>query len=115
MQRCSALAGRRNPKRECWNDATASVGLDGLTPHALRHTCASLAIAAGATVVEVKELLGHQSAAVTLDVYSHLFEGALDAVGDRLDAAARASAELSRTKRGPRVVELAARRSRKGA
>ena len=31
-------------------------------------------------------MLGHKSAAMTLDVYTGLFDGDLDAVADRLDA-----------------------------
>ncbi len=36
-------------------------------------------------------MLGHASAAMTLDTYADLFEDDLDTVGDRLDAAARAA------------------------
>jgi hypothetical protein len=32
-------------------------------------------------------MLGHASAAMTLDIYAGLFDGDLDAVADRLDAA----------------------------
>jgi integrase len=66
--------------------------LDGLTPHGLRHTAASLAVGAGANVKAVQRMLGHASAAMTLDAYAGLFEDDLDAVAARLDAAARASA-----------------------
>jgi integrase len=38
----------RTFQRAVFDEAAAAVGLDGLTPHALRHTAASLAIAAGA-------------------------------------------------------------------
>lgn len=60
-----------------------------LTIHDLRHTAASLAIAAGANVKAVQRMLGHASAAMTLDVYGHLFDDDLDAVSAALDAAAR--------------------------
>jgi integrase len=53
----------------------------------LRHTAASLAVSAGANVKGVQRMLGHASAAMTLDVYSGLFDDDLDAVADRLDAA----------------------------
>ena len=43
-----------------------------ITPHALRHTCASLAISEGANVKVVQRLLGHASATMTLDRYGHL-------------------------------------------
>jgi len=56
-----------------------------ITAHALRHTAASLAISAGANVKVVQRMLGHSSAAMTLDVYADLFDSDLDAVADALD------------------------------
>lgn len=68
--------------------AVKAAGLKGMgiTPHKLRHTAASLAIAAGADVKVVQLMLGHKSAAMTLDVYGHLFPDRLDEVADALDA-----------------------------
>lgn len=60
-----------------------------VTPHDLRHTAASLAVSAGANVLAVQRMLGHKSAAMTLDVYADLFEDDLDQVADALDAAKR--------------------------
>ncbi len=51
------------------------------------HTVASLAIAAGANVKPVQSMLGHASAAMTLDVYAGLFTDDMDAVAELLDAA----------------------------
>lgn len=62
------------------------------TVHDLRHTAASLAIASGANVKDVQRMLGHASAAMTLDTYAGLFDDGLDDVADRLDAAARVAA-----------------------
>lgn len=59
--------------------------LGDLEPHELRHTCASLAVSAGANVKVVQRLLGHEKASVTLDVYSDLFETDLDDVARRMD------------------------------
>ena len=73
----------------------AAAGLDGLTPHGLRHTAASLAVSAGANVKHVQRMLGHASAAMTLDVYSGLFDDDLDAVADRLGEAAEAAVPRS--------------------
>jgi integrase len=74
--------------RRGWlDDAASMIGQDGLTPHELRHTAASLAISAGANVKAVQRMLGHASAAVTLDVYSDLFDSDLDAVSAALDQA----------------------------
>jgi len=78
--------------------AAQQSGLPGLTPHDLRHTAASLAVQAGANVKAVQRMLGHASAAMTLDVYAGLFNDDLDAVADRLDAAAAlARADYLRT------------------
>jgi integrase len=59
--------------------------LPRITAHALRHAAASLAISAGANPKVVQRMLGHASAAMTLDVYADLFESDLDSVADRLD------------------------------
>lgn len=56
-----------------------------VTAHALRHTAASLAISSGANVKVVQRMLGHASAAMTLDVYADLFDSDLTAVADKLD------------------------------
>lgn len=56
-----------------------------VTPHDLRHTAASLAVSAGANVKVVQNMLGHKSAAETLDVYSDLFDTDLDKLADQLE------------------------------
>jgi len=49
-------------------------------------------------VKAVQRMLGHASAAMTLDVYADPFDDDLDAVADRLDAGARlAAADSLRT------------------
>jgi len=58
-----------------------------VTIHDLRHTAASLAISAGANVKAVQRMLGHASAAMTLDTYADLFDDDLDAVATALDLA----------------------------
>ena len=67
-----------------------------LTPHDLRHTAASLAISAGANVKAVQRMLGHASAAMTLDVYAELFDDDLEAVSTALDQA-RSAAVVAKT------------------
>ncbi|MEW5813078.1 MAG: tyrosine-type recombinase/integrase [Actinomycetota bacterium] len=78
----------RNFRRDVFDDAVDALGLD-ITPHNLRDTAASLAIQAGASVVAVARLLGHESAATTLNHYAGLFPSDLDNVAAKLDAAAR--------------------------
>jgi integrase len=83
---------RNRNARSAWFDAAArAIGEPGLTPHELRHTAASLAIKAGANVKAVQRMLGHASAAMTLDRYADLFDDDLDDVADRLDALRAAS------------------------
>jgi integrase len=76
-----------NWRRDVFDRAAEDVGLAGLTPHELRHTAASLAVSAGANVKAVQKMLGHASAAMTLDVYAGLFDDDLDGVAERLDRA----------------------------
>lgn len=80
--------------------AAARIGLAGLHPHELRHTAASLAIASGADVKVVQQMLGHKSATMTLDLYGHLFGDRLDLVAEALDAA-RTAALVYPTCTGP--------------
>lgn len=75
-------------KKSWWRTAMLDAGLD-LTPHELRHTAASLAVSSGANVKAVQRMLGHKSAAMTLDVYSDLFDSDLDEVAVALDTARR--------------------------
>lgn len=63
-------------------------GVPNLTPHDLRHTAASLAVQSGANVKAVQRMLGHKSAAMTLDIYADLFEDDLEAVAEAMNAAA---------------------------
>lgn len=72
--------------------AVARSGVPRVTPHDLRHTAASLAISAGANVKSVQRMLGHASAAMTLDIYADLFEDDLDAVAVALNSAATVAA-----------------------
>jgi integrase len=57
-----------------------------VTPHDLRHTCASLAVSVGVNVLALQRMLGHKSAKMTLDTYADPFDDDLDAVADTLHA-----------------------------
>ncbi|MGA4690713.1 tyrosine-type recombinase/integrase [Rhodococcus sp. AB351] len=65
--------------------AVQRAGIERITPHDLRHTAASLAVSAGVNVKALQRMLGHASAAMTLDTYSDLFDEDLDAVAATLD------------------------------
>ncbi|HWU46843.1 MAG TPA: site-specific integrase [Humibacter sp.] len=78
-----------NGSRSWFLSALAEAGLERLTPHDLRHTAASLAVSSGANIKAVQRMLGHKSAAMTLDTYADLFDDDLDAVAIRLDEGGR--------------------------
>ena len=48
--------------------------MPALRVHDLRHTAASLWLAAGADPKVVQRILGHGSAAMTMDLYGHLID-----------------------------------------
>jgi integrase len=50
-------------------------GLPKLTMHGLRHTWATLAMAAGVPAKVVQEHLGHTNVSITLQLYSHVSPG----------------------------------------
>lgn len=69
-----------------WKTAITKAGLPDLRFHDLRHTAASIAIASGASVKVVQNMLGHASAAMTLDVYAALWEEDVTKTAERIDA-----------------------------
>lgn len=91
----------QNFRHHVFDPAVRAAGLDGLTPHGLRYTAASLAITSRADVKVVQRMLGHASATMTLDLYGHLYGDRLDEVADRIDAlrtARRTLADSLRTR-----------------
>ncbi|BDD73013.1 hypothetical protein JCM4020_36330 [Streptomyces coelicolor] len=86
-----------NFRSRVFDPAVKEAGLSGLgiTPHKLRHTAASLAIAAGADVKVVQLMLGHKDASMTLNIYGHLFPDRLDEVADALDAGRKVALALA--------------------
>jgi len=78
------LLDGRNFQHRVLDQACTRAAIERVTPHEFRHTAASLAIAAGADVKVLQQMLGHSSAAMTLDLYGHLFPDRLDEVADRM-------------------------------
>lgn len=83
-----------NFKRRSYDNAVAAVNArggavripEGLWVHDLRHTAASWAVQSGASVKSVQRMLGHATAAMTLDVYAGLFDQDLDDVAAKMEA-----------------------------
>lgn len=66
----------QNWRNRVWFPALRAAGMDeieGLVIHSLRHTYASIAIKSGADVKTVQKIMGHASAAETLDTYADLW------------------------------------------
>ena len=80
-----------NARRDWFDRAVKDSGIGYLTPHELRHTAASLAVRSGESVLAVQRMLGHASAAMTLDTYADLFDDDLDLVMDKVTAARTAA------------------------
>ncbi len=93
----------RNSAGNQWRSLRARVGMDAFTLHDLRHFFASGLIADGCDVVTVQHALGHSSASITLNVYSHLWPKAEDrtrVAAANLMAATADSADSVRTLAG---------------
>jgi integrase len=100
-----------NFRRQVWYTAVEQADLpQGLRIHDLRHTCASLLIAAGANPKAVQVHLGHSSISVTMDRYTHLFPSDVEALIGRLeDIRARNLAAQPRPNERSQGIELGGR------
>lgn len=67
------------------DEAWAAAGLDRLTLHDCRHSYVSLMSAAGCSLEEIGDFVGHSSSYM-VDRYRHLLDGQRDKAADRLDA-----------------------------
>jgi integrase len=72
-----------------FDKAVAKLGLEGVTPHTLRHTAGSLAISEGASIVTVQTLLGHLNATTTMNVYAHQLPDDFDNLAAAMDKATK--------------------------
>ena len=82
VKRCQQAADAARAQEARHGQEPTTPAFPRITAHALRHTAASLAISSGANPKVVQRMLGHASAAMTLDVYADLFESDLDAAAE---------------------------------
>lgn len=82
---CDGCGGWLNPSNfsRWWREYSASIGFAGLRAHELRHTYASMLLENGEAIKTAQTLLGHASAALTLDTYGH-----------KINTASRLSADI---------------------
>ncbi|MCZ4078909.1 site-specific integrase [Rhodococcus sp. H36-A4] len=97
--RSGGVLRNKNARRYWFDQAVVDARLPRVTPHDLRHTAASIAISVGANVKAVQRMLGHASAAMTLDLYAGLFEDDLNDVADRIEGPSTASVTALRVVR----------------
>lgn len=60
------------------------LGLPSITIHDMRHTHASLLLAAGEQIKVVSERLGHSRASITMDIYAHVLPGQQEKAAKRI-------------------------------
>jgi hypothetical protein len=77
-----------------WQPATRAAGLERLRFHDLRHTSATLSIAAGASTRELMARMGHSSSAAALR-YQHVLAGQDAAIAAALDELIEAASALA--------------------
>ena len=75
-----------NAQVESLAEAAGLDGIEGLCVHSLRHTYASLAIAAGCDVKTLQTVMRHASATETLNTYTALWPDRLDDVTHAIEA-----------------------------
>lgn len=73
--------------RKCLYRLLEDLGLPRIPLHGLRHTMATLMLAAGEHPKVVSERLGHSNPSFTLTVYSHVLPGMHEDASRRLEAA----------------------------
>src|SRR5215211_589565 len=73
------------------NAIIASAGVPKIRIHDLRHSHATLLLAAGQPLKVVSERLGHAKTSITLDTYAHVLPDMQDRAVDAIDAALRHS------------------------
>jgi integrase len=64
----------RSPWRRAWDHTILAAKVRRIRPYDLRHTFASLLIAAGKNPLYIARQMGHYSAGFTLDTYGHLMD-----------------------------------------
>jgi integrase len=81
--------GRRiRDMRKAWTNILEDCGLEGVTPHVLRHSVATNLVRDGVPIIEVAKLLGHKDSRITERVYAKFAPDYLDNVVSKLTIAA---------------------------
>lgn len=68
-----------------WLPVVKAAGVPKIRPYDMRHTCATLLLAAGVGVKVISERLGHEDVSMTLRVYAHVLPDAQEAAARSVD------------------------------
>ena len=79
----------RNLERRNFKPILAAAELPDIRLYDLRHTCATLLLAAGENPKVVSERLGHASIVLTMDTYSHVLPTMQKSATEKLTALLR--------------------------
>ena len=81
--------GRRiRDMRKAWANILEDCGLEGVTPHVLRHSVATNLVRDGVPIIEVAKLLGHKDSRITEKVYAKFSPDYLNNAVSKLTIAA---------------------------
>lgn len=86
---CDTAGGylrKSNVLRRSFQPILTRAGLPDMRPYDLRHTCATLLLAAGESPKVVSERLGHANIRLTLETYSHVLPGMQQQAATKLNA-----------------------------
>ena len=84
---------RHNLTRRAFYPLGQAAGVSKIRLYDLRHTAATLNLAAGVPVKVVSEQLGHASATLTLDTYSHVLPHMQEEAAAKVEALLREAEE----------------------
>lgn len=77
-----------NFTKRVWKPALKAAGIDKkMTIHDLRHTAASWLVQNGCKISQLSKMLGHSDPSLTLDIYTHLFDGDMEALSEFINRA----------------------------
>jgi integrase len=112
--------GPREGFRRFWLALCAKAKLSGVTPHALRHSAASIEFAAGKSIPDIQRLLGHGSPQMAVNLYAHVFPQVLKPIGafhlgSREAKQKRAKRRKSGEPASPKIQRVAKRANRGSA
>ena len=98
----------QNYIRRVFKRILAKAGLREIKLHGLRHSFASQLLSAGVSPVYVKEMLGHSSIQITVDIYGKWIQSERSTDVNKLDSAFSCTLSALTKKEGPQLSKITA-------